>query len=155
VVGIAVGGLAAGFGSGHGIRATLVPIGAASMAACFVLLGVLNIGYTGVMILLGVTGLCAGIFVVPILAMLQHLPVPGLRARCVGTANFMTYLAMSLSAVFFAVSSRWFGTSPATWFLICAGMMIIVTLWLMVLLPRLIHGGRPESFYSIEDRISP
>ncbi|MCH2134580.1 MAG: MFS transporter [Phycisphaerales bacterium] len=150
-LGIAVGGVIAGFGSGQRIRAEFVPLGAIGLILSFLSLGLLSLGFTGVMILLGLTGMFAGIYLIPILAMLQHLPVPGFRARCVGTANFLTYVTMTASAIFYAVMSRWVGNEPPTWFLISAAMMTIILVWVLILLPRLRNGGRPEAFATIED----
>ncbi|MAT80276.1 MAG: hypothetical protein CMJ29_01350 [Phycisphaerae bacterium] len=153
-LGIAVGGAVVGIGSGHRIRSTFIPLGAAIMGACFFILGLCNLGYISVMVLLFITGSAAGVFVVPVLALLQHLPVPGFRARCVGTANFMTYLSMSISAVIYWTLTKWIGALPPTWFLISGCFMVVVTIWLLLLLPSLKHAARKESFSTVEDEVS-
>ena len=150
-LGIAIGGAVVGIGSGHSIRSIFVPAGALMMGICFFILGIFKLDYVGVLVVLFITGLSSGVFVVPILALLQHLPEPGFRARCVGTANFMTYLAMSISAVTYWVLSAWIGALPPVWFLISGCLMVIVTIWLFLLLPRLRHGSRAESFSSIQE----
>ena len=128
-LGIAVGGLVAGFGSGDRIRGRLVPLGAGLMTLGLLLLGVMNTGLVGLWVLLGFTGLAAGFFVIPILALLQHLPKPEFRARCVGTANFCTYLAMAATALAYALLAPVVGNDPGLWFTVCAVLMAGVTFW--------------------------
>jgi acyl-[acyl-carrier-protein]-phospholipid O-acyltransferase/long-chain-fatty-acid--[acyl-carrier-protein] ligase len=128
-VGIAIGGVAAGFGSGDRIRGRLVPLGGAFMTIGLLLLGLLNPSLVWLAVLLGCTGIAAGFFVVPILSLLQHLPVPGFRARCVSTANFCTYLAMATTAIIYALLAPIVGNDPEIWFLVCAVLMAGVTVW--------------------------
>jgi phosphoglycolate phosphatase len=128
-LGIAVGGLAAGFGSGDRIRGRLVPVGSGLMTIGLLLLGVTNAGLVGLWVLLGFTGIAAGLFVIPILSLLQHLPKPDFRARCVGTANFCTYLAMATTALAYALLAPVVGNDPALWFTVCAVLMAGVTIW--------------------------
>jgi len=128
-VGIAVGGLAAGLGSGDRIRGRLVPLGGGLMTIGLLLLGVVDTGLLGLWILLGFTGLAAGFFVVPVLALLQHLPEPDFRARCVSTANFCTYLAMAGTALVYALLAPVVGNDPDIWFIACAVLMAGVTIW--------------------------
>jgi acyl-[acyl-carrier-protein]-phospholipid O-acyltransferase/long-chain-fatty-acid--[acyl-carrier-protein] ligase len=148
-VGIGIGGLIAGFASGTGIRAVYVPIGAAGMTVTFVLMGFTASTWWDVFILLGAMGVFAGLYLVPILALLQHMPVPTFRARTIGTANFMTYLAMTASAVGFAVAAPLIGDDPKTWFLICAGGMLLVFVGSMVQRGVLAKGAAAGSFGTI------
>ena len=76
VVGIGIGGVVAGFGSGKKICAIFIPIGAGGMTVSFVLLGLLEPTLVRALVLLTLVGVFAGFYVIPILAMLQHLPVP-------------------------------------------------------------------------------
>ncbi len=145
VVGIAVGGIAAGLGSGDRIRASLVPIGAGGLALTLLILSMVGTSFGIVAGLLIVTGCFAGLFVVPILAILQHAPVPGFRSRCVGTANFMTFMAMTITAVTFAVMATFIGSDPATWLLISGVLMIAVTGFLLAVRSRLVAVAAPES----------
>ncbi|MCH2136076.1 MAG: MFS transporter [Phycisphaerales bacterium] len=148
-VGIAIGGIAAGLGSGDRIRGQLVPLGAALMTVGFVLLGLLDASFTGLWALLCYTGIAAGFFVIPVMALLQHLPETSFRARCVSTSNFCTYLAMSITAVLFAVVAPATGSDPALWFLICAGLMLVVTLWTFKRRDTLRLAGLPDQARSV------
>lgn len=147
--GIGIGGLIAGFGSGPGIRPVYVPIGAAGMTASFVLMGFIASTWWDVFILLGGMGVFAGLYLVPILAMLQHMPVPSFRARTIGTANFMTYLTMSASAVGFAVLAPIVGDDPKMWFLVCAGGMLLVFVDSLLRRRVMADGAAAERFGTI------
>lgn len=148
-VGIAIGGLAAGFGSGDRIRGQLVPVGGALMTIGFALLGLLDLSLTGLWILLCYTGIAAGFFVIPVLALLQHLPEGGFRARCVSTSNFCTYLAMTLTALIYALLAPVTGSDPGLWFLICAALMACVTAWVFLRRDVLMAAGLPEGAQSV------
>lgn len=149
-LGIGIGGLVAGFVSRDGIRAGLVPIGALGMTVSFVLLAVVPSTWLRVIILLAVLGVFAGFYVVPILAMLQHMPVHSFRARTVGTANFMTYLAMGGSALAFAVLAPVIGNEPQMWFWICAGGMLLVFISSVRQRSIMGEGAAMGAFSSIE-----
>ena len=153
-VGIAIGGFVAGFGSGHRIRASLAPLGAGGIGVCALLLGLIGTSYATVMLLLGFTGFFGGFFVVPILAMLQHAPEPGFRARCVGTANFLTFLAMTITAVVYGLlADTSIGAAPPVWFLITATVMLLVVIWLILLMPVLRRVAASDNFGRVMDRI--
>lgn len=145
-VGIGIGGMIAGFASGSRIRATYIPVGALGMTTAFVLMGLIARDWWTVFGLLGMMGVFAGLYVVPILAMLQHMPVPTFRARTIGTANFMTYLAMAASAVAFALFAPVIGDDPSTWFLIAAAGMALVFIGSLLQRRVLKQGAAPEVF---------
>jgi acyl-[acyl-carrier-protein]-phospholipid O-acyltransferase/long-chain-fatty-acid--[acyl-carrier-protein] ligase len=148
-VGIGIGGLIAGFASGSGIRAAYVPLGACGMTITFVLLGLVSDTWWEVFVLLGAMGVFAGLYLVPILAMLQHMPVPTFRARTIGTANFLTYLAMAASAVAFGLAAPAVGDDPETWFLICAGGMLLISIGSILQRRILARAASPEAFGTI------
>ena len=127
-IGIGIGGVIAGLGSGDRIIAAFVPCGAAGMTLTFVLLGFMTPTFGTALALLVLCGLFAGFYVIPLLALLQHLPAPAFRARVVGTANFMTYVVMSVTAILFALIAPATTTDPEPWFLVCGGMMAVVCL---------------------------
>jgi acyl-[acyl-carrier-protein]-phospholipid O-acyltransferase/long-chain-fatty-acid--[acyl-carrier-protein] ligase len=148
-IGIGLGGLVAGLASGDFIRSGLVPAGAIGMAISLVLLGLLPLSLITTIVLLVTTGVFAGCYLVPVLAMLQHIPEADFRARAVGTANFMTYVAMSVSAILFAVAASFFGAHVTIWFLVCGGMMTIVAGWSWRHRKELAMGASSSSFSSV------
>jgi acyl-[acyl-carrier-protein]-phospholipid O-acyltransferase/long-chain-fatty-acid--[acyl-carrier-protein] ligase len=148
-LGIGIGGLVAGVLSRTGILASLIPIGAIGMTVTFVLLAIMPESWMTSIILLGIVGFFAGFYVVPILALLQHMPVPSFRARTVGTANFMTYIAMMASALGFAVLAPVIGDDPHLWFSICAGGMLLVFIGAMLQRTTMRAAAAPELFATI------
>jgi len=151
-LGVALGGGIVGVFSGHSIVVRFIPIGSIGMTIGFFILGFFQLPYLWILVLLGLIGLAAGVYVVPILALLQHMPVPGFRARCLGTANFACYVAMSLSAGLYGLLAINVGSHPETWFLITAVMAAIVSISLLFMMPSLSRGARPESFSTVHDR---
>ena len=149
-IGIGVGGLVAGIVSGRRIRSGLILTGASGMTISLALLGFITPSIAVSLPLLIVTGIFAGCYVVPLLAMLQHMPEPTFRARTVGTANFMTYVAMSVSAIAFALAASAIGAEPSTWFLVSAGMMVLVTIWVWAQRRILAAGAAPSMFATVQ-----
>ena len=149
IVGIGVGGVLAGFSSGTQIRAIFIPIGAAGMTVSFVLLGLVEPTLASALILLSLVGVFAGFYVIPIMAMLQHLPVPTFRARTIGTANFITYVAMTISAVAFGVLAPIFGSEPRMWFLGCAVAMGLVFIGSILQHASMCAGAAASAFATV------
>lgn len=149
-IGIGVGGFIAGLVSGPRIRSGLVLFGAAGMTISLVLLGIITPSLVASLPLLILTGIFAGCYVVPLLAMLQHMPVPTFRARTVGTANFMTYVAMSASAIAFALAAPAVGAEPSTWFLVCAASMVLITIWVWMERQTLARGANSDLFATVQ-----
>lgn len=150
-IGLGFGGLVAGFASGHRIIAGFIPVGAIGMTLTFVLLGLLPPTYVMAVTLLGLCGVFAGFYVIPILAMLQHLPVPGLRARVLGTSNFLTYVVMSASAVLYALIAPITTNDPSSWFLVCAVGMGLVSVASLLQHPIMRRGADAKAFATVGD----
>ena len=152
VVGIGIGGVVAGFGSGKKICAIFIPIGAGGMTVSFVLLGLLEPTLVRALVLLTLVGVFAGFYVIPILAMLQHLPVPAFRARTIGTANFITYVAMTISAVAFGVLAPILGSEPRMWFLGCAVAMSLVFIGAILQHASMCAGAAASAFGTVGEQ---
>tara|TARA_B100001059_G_scaffold113776_3_gene113976 strand:- start:31781 stop:33094 length:1314 start_codon:yes stop_codon:yes gene_type:complete len=151
-LGVATGGGIVGIFSGRFIVVRFIPMGAVGMTIGFFVLGILQLPYIWILVTLGLIGLAAGVYVVPILALLQHMPVPGFRARCLGTANFSCYVTMSMSAGLYGLMAIKVGSHPETWFLITGIMAAIISISLFFMMPSLSRGARPESFSTVQDR---
>ncbi len=148
-VGIGVGGLVAGFGSGNRILPALIPVGAIGMTVTFLALGLSHPGFGLAFGLLVVCGIFAGFYLIPILSLLQHLPTPAFRARVLGTANFMTYVAMSTSAIIFALVAPVTSNDPELWFLICAVAMALVSIRSLMQHGTMRKGAVSDAFATI------
>ena len=119
------------------------------MTLSFVLLGLVEPTLVRAMVLLAFVGVFAGFYVIPILAMLQHLPAPAFRARTIGTANFITYVAMAISALAFIVIAPILGSEPQMWFLGCAVAMGLVFIGSIVQHASMCAGAAASSFATV------
>jgi len=122
VLGIAVGfgSVLAGVISGHHIRPPLIPIGAVGMTVFFALLGLVRPTFWSVAVLLFGMGCFAGLYIVPLQALLQKLSPEGERGRFLGTANALSFCFSSLGAVIYWAAANRMGLPPNRVFLLCA-----------------------------------
>lgn len=146
---IAISSVAAGFLSGRTIRPQLIPFGAAGMAVCFVMLGLLEPTITSVSTLIALAGLSAGFYIVPLQALLQKLSPDDERGRFLGTANAMSFLASSAGAGLYWLLSGPMSLAPNRAFLACGALAILGTAVGTIQLRRLL-AARAESALAVE-----
>jgi acyl-[acyl-carrier-protein]-phospholipid O-acyltransferase/long-chain-fatty-acid--[acyl-carrier-protein] ligase len=119
------------------------------MAACFILLGILEPTIARVAVLIGLAGLSAGFYIVPLQALLQKLSPDGERGRFLGTANALSFTASSLGAGLYWALSGAMGVAPNRVFLACAVLAILGTAVGTVQLRRLL-AARAEAALAAE-----
>ena len=110
--GIGSGSMLAGRWSGDKVEPGLVPIGAAGMAFFLFLLAAGSWAYAAAVALLFLTGVSAGLFIIPIESMLQQRSETTERGRVMAAKNFLqtgAVLAASFTswALLDAVGVRW------------------------------------------------
>jgi acyl-[acyl-carrier-protein]-phospholipid O-acyltransferase/long-chain-fatty-acid--[acyl-carrier-protein] ligase len=93
-LGIGFGSLAAGYASRGRIEYRLVPLGALGLAAASVPMGWPGIGVPGFAVALVGLGFSAGLFIVPIAAVLQHRPAPESKGAVQGAANLLSFVGI-------------------------------------------------------------
>ncbi len=94
--GVGVGSVLAGFLSGRRIELGLVPFGAIGMAVCLIFLGVLSLTPLTAGIVLFGLGICAGMFDIPLEALLQQDAPAHARGSVLAAYNFVTFASMLL-----------------------------------------------------------
>lgn len=97
-IGIGLGSTAAGYGSRGRIEYRLVTAGSLLMAASTVPMGFASITtpvFTGMLLLLGFG---AGLFIVPVCAVLQNRPAPGDKGAVQGAASVLSFVGILASA---------------------------------------------------------
>lgn len=109
----------AGYISGGRVRMSLIPFGAIGLSLFLFLLavltpsqshtaatvqGALSSEYWLVVLFLCLAGLSAGFYIVPLQALIQQAAPHGMRAQYVASANFLSYLLMTISAGIFLVA---------------------------------------------------
>jgi MFS family permease len=119
-VAIGIGSVTAGLISGKHIEPRLIPVGAVGMTVFFALLGSLPLHYGTVMALLLGVGMFAGLYIVPLQALLQHLSPPDERGRFLGTANALSFIASTLASLIFLFARSVLQLPSNRVFLICA-----------------------------------
>ena len=118
-LGIGFGSLAAGYASRGRIEYRLVPVGAAGLALCAVPLGLSGVGLTGFTMSLVGVGFFAGLFIVPIAAVLQHRPAPEDKGAVQGAANVLSFVGILGAAGAQWLGSTWLGLTSGEVFWLC------------------------------------
>lgn len=140
-VAIGVGSVLAGLISGHAIRPRLIPIGAAGLTVCFVLLGTVpprlpdlgpgwRIVASSIAGFVFGAGVFAGFYIIPLQALLQRLSPDDERGRLLGTANGISFAFLLLSSVLYWIIRPAFGAGegeqhPEKIFLLSAALMVL------------------------------
>jgi len=119
-VSIGVGSALAGLLSGDRIEPRLVPAGAVGLTVFLLLLGVVPPNRSNVAFFLGGAGISAGLYLVPLQALLQELSPDEARGRYLGAANAMSNIFMSVGAGVVWLARRPLGLEANRSFLVCA-----------------------------------
>lgn len=149
-VAIGVGSALAGLLSGDHIEPRLVPAGAVGLTAFLVLLGTVKPNYQNVAFFLGGAGISAGLYLVPLQALLQELAPDASRGRYLAAANAMSSIFMSVAAgiTWLARSPSAMGLSVNRSFLVCAvfaALSAIVMFWRLGSMTRRFRAAGAET----------
>lgn len=159
VMGIAIGvGCAvAGLISGHRIEPRLIPIGAAGLILFFFLLAAVppnlpdmapmfRVAFSNVGFFILGAGFFAGFYIIPLQALLQGMSPDDERGRFLGTANAVSFVFLTLAAVFYWVVRPAFGEEPQNIFYVCSALMAIGAVFFLWMLrgSGIMFGKRPE-----------
>ncbi len=125
-VGIAAGGVSAGYLSGGKIEGGLVPLGAFGLTLFLALLGLPDVGYLMVLVLLFGLGFSAGFYDIPLAATVQERSPDHAKGGMIATANIVTSSSILLASVLFWVLFALLQLSPRTIFLIGAALTVVV-----------------------------
>jgi len=138
-IGIGVGSLAAGYLSFGRIEYGLVPLGALGMTIFGFLVSQRDIGLWPVRVDLAMLGFFGGIFVVPLNALIQHLPAPEQKGGVIAASSLLSFIGIFAAAgVYFALSS-YAHLDAAQIFLAAAAMTLGATFYAIFLLPDSLH----------------
>ncbi len=108
------------------------------MTLFFLLLGLLPLHFGTVAGLLFGVGIFAGFYIVPLQALLQHLSPDGERGRFLGTANAMSFVASTVGSLIFLAAKSKLHLQSNHVFLICGGLSLIGTGYLLYRMRRVI-----------------
>lgn len=124
-LGIGIGSVAAGYASRGHIEYRLVPIGAAGLALSTIPMGLAGIGITGFTISLVALGFTAGLFIVPIAAVLQHRPPPETKGAVQGAANLLSFIGILAASGTQWLSFETLHLTPGQVFWVCGGFAVL------------------------------
>ncbi len=124
-LGIGVGSVAAGYASRGKIEYRLVPIGAAGLALCSLPMGLPGVSLPVFVACLAGLGFSAGLFIVPIAAVLQHRPAPEDKGAVQGAANVLSFLGiLAASGVQWVAGQAWH-LGPGQIFWLCGACALL------------------------------
>jgi len=135
-VGIGVGSLAAGYLSRGKIEYGLIPAGSLGLAAFSGALAAPHLSFLWVGILLGVLGIFAGFFAVPVLAIIQHRPSPERKGNMQAAANLLSFVAIFLAGGGYYLLISALKLSPGRVFLLGSALTLLVTIYTLWAMPE-------------------
>jgi acyl-[acyl-carrier-protein]-phospholipid O-acyltransferase/long-chain-fatty-acid--[acyl-carrier-protein] ligase len=134
-IGIGLGSFAAGYLSGGKIEYGLVPLGSAGMAVISLLLSQDGLSFATVAVLLGLLGLAAGFFAVPVMAIIQHRPDAQRKGGVIAASNQLAFIGIGLAFALHGVLTGPLQFSNSSVFLIGGLMTLIATIYAVTLMP--------------------
>jgi len=124
-LGIGFGSVAAGYASRGRIDYRLVPIGAVGLALCAFPLGIDGVGFRWFLLALVGLGFSAGLFIVPIAAVLQHRPAPEDKGAVQGAANVLSFIGIMAASGVQWLAFQALHLTPGQVFWICGACALL------------------------------
>jgi len=153
-IGIGIGSLAAGFLSGGKIEYGLIPLGALGMTLGGLCLAIPGLSFLAVALLLAGLGFAGGFFIVPISALIQHIPAEEHKGGVLGAANWLSFVGVGVASGAYYVVAHWAHLSPGAIFLWSAVATLAATGYVLYLLPdsliRLLLWTATHTLYRLD-----
>jgi acyl-[acyl-carrier-protein]-phospholipid O-acyltransferase/long-chain-fatty-acid--[acyl-carrier-protein] ligase len=153
-IGIGVGSLVAGFLSGGKIEYGLIPLGALGMTALGLALAIPGLTFGAVLALLAALGFAGGFFIVPVSALIQHIPEEEHKGSVLGAANWLSFVGVGVASGAYYAVSHWLHLSPGAIFLWSSIATLAATWYVLYLLPdsllRLVLWAATHTFYRLD-----
>jgi acyl-[acyl-carrier-protein]-phospholipid O-acyltransferase/long-chain-fatty-acid--[acyl-carrier-protein] ligase len=153
-IGIGVGSLAAGFLSGGKIEYGLIPLGALGMTLLGLCLAIPGLTFEAVLLLLAGLGFAGGFFIVPISALIQHIPEEEHKGGVLGAANWLSFVGVGVASGAYYGVSHWLRLSPGAIFLWASIATLAATGYILRLLPdsliRLLLWTATHTLYRLD-----
>jgi acyl-[acyl-carrier-protein]-phospholipid O-acyltransferase/long-chain-fatty-acid--[acyl-carrier-protein] ligase len=129
-LGIGLGSLAAGYLSRGKIELGLVSLGGIGLAVLCMLLALPGLDVAGNLVLLFLMGFSAGLFDVPLAALLQQRSPEKVKGGMIATSNFVTFASMMVAALLFMLLFSVLHLHPQTIFLVTGLISVAVLAYL-------------------------
>ena len=124
-IGIGIGSVVAGYASRGRIEYRLVPIGALGLALSTVPMGLEGVTADTFRICMGCLGFSAGLFIVPVVTVIQHRPSPESKGAVQGSVSSLSFLGIMAAAGVQWVSREAFDISSGQVFWVCGASALI------------------------------
>jgi acyl-[acyl-carrier-protein]-phospholipid O-acyltransferase / long-chain-fatty-acid--[acyl-carrier-protein] ligase len=134
-IGIGLGSFAAGYLSGGKIEYGLIPLGSLAMTAFGLCLSIHGLSFQGVLALLACLGFSSGFFIVPISALIQHIPEEQHKGIVLGASNWLSFVGIGVASGAYYAMSRWLDLSSEAIFLWASVATLAATAYVLYLLP--------------------
>jgi acyl-[acyl-carrier-protein]-phospholipid O-acyltransferase/long-chain-fatty-acid--[acyl-carrier-protein] ligase len=134
-IGIGVGSFAAGYLSGGKIEYGLIPLGSLAMTAFGLCLSIHGLSFHVVLALLACLGFSGGFFIVPISALIQHIPEEQHKGIVLGASNWLSFVGIGVASGAYYAMSRWLDLSSEAIFLWASVATLAATVYVLYLLP--------------------
>jgi acyl-[acyl-carrier-protein]-phospholipid O-acyltransferase / long-chain-fatty-acid--[acyl-carrier-protein] ligase len=136
-LGIGIGSFAAGYASAGKIEQGMILPGLLGLVIMTAVLSVSGLSFVTVAILLSLVGIFGGFFVVPINALIQHIPPPEEKGRTIAVANLLSFVGVALQPLAQYAMLRLGHPDPSRIFLVSAGMSFLMGVLLLRMMPAL------------------
>ena len=124
-LGIGIGSVVAGYASRGRIEYRLVPIGALGLALGTVPMGMEGVTADTFRICMATLGFSAGLFIVPVVSVIQHRPSPESKGAVQGSVSSLSFLGILAAAGVQWVARETFQISSGQVFWVCGASAII------------------------------
>ena len=124
-IGIGIGSVVAGYASRGRIEYRLVPLGALGLALSTVPMGMDGVTADTFRICMGCLGFSAGLFIVPVVTVIQHRPSPESKGAVQGSVSSLSFLGIMAAAGVQWVSREAFGITSGQVFWLCGASALI------------------------------
>ena len=152
-IGIGVGCGLAGYLSGNKVEYGLIPLGAFGLAACSIVLGIFEFSFSGASAVLTFLGIAGGFFIVPINALIQHLPERKDKGSVLAANGWLSSAGVFLAALLFYILKGGVGVDAKVMFWIIGAVTVAGTIYAVCLvsdsLARFMLWALTHTFYRV------
>jgi len=124
-LGIGFGSVVAGYASRGHIEYRLVPIGALGLALSTIPMGMEGVTADTFRICMGTLGFSAGLFIVPVVSVIQHRPSPESKGAVQGSVSSLSFLGIMAAAGVQWIARETFQITSGQVFWVCGASAIL------------------------------
>ena len=124
-LGIGIGSVVAGYASRGRIEYRLVPIGALGLALSTVPMGMEGVTADTFRICMATLGFSAGLFIVPVVSVIQHRPSPESKGAVQGSVSSLSFLGIMAAAGVQWIARETFQITSGQVFWVCGASAIL------------------------------